>query len=105
MGIEETPTEVQPSAEPPSLPQLGDQMTGETSIPPSAMVDAAKKAKPKAAVGTSEGEKKTVVSKTSDKAVVEASRRDGSSLDSKKKREKTGKQDKTKKKKNGDSAG
>ena len=103
--IEETPTEVQLSAEPPSLPRLGDQMTGETSIPPSAMVDAAEKAKPKAAVGTSEGEKKTVVSKSSDKAVVEASRRDGSSLDSKKKREKTEKQDKTKKKKNGDSAG
>ena len=105
--IEETPTEVQLSVEPPPLPQLEvAPPTDESSMPAvSGTATTAEEPTAKAEIGTSEGEQRLAVSDSSDKAIKESLRRDDSSLDSRSDDRAKRKDEKPKKQKNGDSAG
>ena len=104
--IDETPTEVQLSVEPPSLTPFEDaQPTDESSMPTVSRVAAAEEPTSKAAIGTSEGEQKLAMSESSNKAVIEVARRDDSSLDSRNEDGTKKQEEKLKKQKNGDSVG
>ena len=102
--IDETPTEVQLSVEPP-VAQLEDaQLADESSLPMVSSVAAAEEPTSKAAVGTFEGAQTLAMSASSTKADIEVANRDESSRDGRNE-DRTKKQEKPKKQKNGDSAG
>ena len=104
--IDETPTEVQLSVEPPPLAQVEDaQLTDESSMPTVSRVGGAEEPTSKAAI---EGEQKLAMSTSSNKpetkADIEVARRDDSSLDSLNEDRTKKQEEKLKKQKNGDSA-
>ena len=79
--IDETPTEVQLSVEPP-VAQLEDaQLADESSLPIVSSVAAAEEPTSKAAVGTFEGAQTLAMSASSTKADIEVANRDESSRD------------------------